>query len=52
MFLIEDTDVSKGFGYFSGLMCGKVTCISEVNLTAQCDQEWYFIHEKYTHIQE
>ena len=30
-------------------MCGKVNCSIEVNIMAQCDQEWYLIHEKYIH---
>ena len=33
-------------------MCDKATCRNEVNLVAQYDQEWYFIHEIYIHSQE
>ena len=28
-----------------------MTRISEINIAAQCDQEWYFIHKKYIHSQ-
>ena len=45
-FLIEDIDAPKVFEYVSSFLCGQVTYSGEVNLAAQCDQEWYLIHEK------
>ena len=51
-FLIEGIDTPKGFEDISSFLCGKVTCSSEVNIVAQCDQECYLIHEKNIHSQE
>ena len=52
MFQIEYLKSLKGFEYVSVFLCGKVNCISEVNIAAQCDQEWYIFHEKYIHSKE
>ena len=51
-FLIEDINAPKGFKYIYSCLFGQVTCSGEVNIAAQCDQEWYLIHEKYIHSQE
>ena len=51
-FQIEDINSQKGFEYIYGFMCGKLNFSSEVNLLAQCDQEWYLVHKKYIHSKE